>query len=240
MAIEKICSWRADADTDTSTDVLDLPSVAIIIPTLNEEKYIGRPTLESLRKQTLPSSSFELLVVDSNSTDRTQDIAKSYGANVISAGRGKLTARDIGIRAANTDLIVSCDADCYYPPSWIEKTLAAFKDNSNVVGVTGPRLYDKSFTHDLTRLFYSACWRFFGSNSAFLRKAYFMSGGFNLSIDQTDSKKMIDEEEVLFRNRLAAFGNIEYQPDNPIYTSSRRFSRKDKSFCMAIAKGERF
>ena len=210
----------------------------IIIPTLNEEKYLSR-TLESLKNQTVHC---ETLIVDSNSIDRTLDIAKSFEASVISAGRGKLTARDVAIRAVKSDVIISCDADCFYPPRWVENTLAAFKDG--VVGVTGPRYYDtRQEFRDLQSAFYDKCWRLFGSNSAFLRNCYLMSGGFDLSINQQDSKAMVDEEEVLFRNRLAAFGDVIYQPENPIITSTRRFGffgKGDKEFLRSKAAGERF
>ena len=42
--------------------------ISVVIPAYNEEKDLGE-CLESLKNQTLPSSNFELIVVDNNSTD---------------------------------------------------------------------------------------------------------------------------------------------------------------------------
>lgn len=213
------------------------PACSIVLPTLNEEKYLGR-TLESLKKQSF--SNYELIIADSASIDKTLEIAKSYDAQVISCPRGKLTARDIGIRAAKGAVIIAADADCEYPESWLGNTMAEFKDNT-VVAVTGPRLYEgHSYIQELQLIFYWQCWRLFGSNSAFRNDAYFMSGGFNLSINQFDSQLMVNEEEVLFRDRLAAFGRIVYQEWNPVKTSTRRYSMKDMQFSEAIRNGERF
>lgn len=214
-----------------------MPACSIVLPTLNEEKYLRR-SLDSLKNQTF--CDYELLVLDSHSTDKTQDIAKSYGAEVISCQKGKLNARHDGIRAAKGPIIIAADADCQYPDSWLGLVMAEFKDNT-VVGVTGPRLYEgNAYIQELQEIFYWKCWRMFGSNSAFRKETYSMCGGFNLSIDQQDSKSMVDEEEVLFRDRLAAFGRVIYQEFNAVLTSARRFKRNDMLFSQAIAAGERF
>ena len=233
----KVCrrSATATARTNAHPAVLLVMSHVVILPTLNEGAYLSR-TLASLEIQTCRS---ETLVVDSHSTDKTREVAEKFDCKVIDAPRGKLNARHLGILKAEADIIVSCDADTIYPPRWLENTIAAFKDDS-VVGVTGPRLYSNVWVNDAQRAFYEYCWRFFGSNSAFLRKAYFMSGGFNLSIDQQDSKKMVDEEEVLFKERLQAFGKVVYQPDNPIITSARRFGSSDKDFKDQVKAKQRF
>lgn len=53
----------------------NLPLVSVIIPTLNEEKNIGR-CLESIRKQTYPKDKIEIIVVDNDSTDKTREIVR--------------------------------------------------------------------------------------------------------------------------------------------------------------------
>ncbi len=55
---------------------------ALIIPALNEEAAIG-PTLDALRGAPLA----QLIVVDNGSTDRTAEVARSHGAQVVSAPR---------------------------------------------------------------------------------------------------------------------------------------------------------
>lgn len=87
--------------------------VSIVIPAFNEEDNI-LTTLKSILTQNILykyKDYFECIVVDNESTDRTADIARQY-CQVISAPRGKLNARDAGIKHASGDIIVSCDADC--------------------------------------------------------------------------------------------------------------------------------
>jgi glycosyltransferase involved in cell wall biosynthesis len=82
--------------------------VSVIIPTHNEAQAIGRVLAD------LPSDLVtEVLVVDSNSTDRTAEIAEKMGARVLNEprhgyGRACLT----GLAAANTpDIVVFLDGD---------------------------------------------------------------------------------------------------------------------------------
>ena len=59
---------------------------SIIIPTYNAEKQM-RDLCEALRSQTISS---ELLVIDSSSSDRTVEIAESFGAKVLVVRSGGL------------------------------------------------------------------------------------------------------------------------------------------------------
>lgn len=209
----------------------------IVLCTLNEEKYILR-TLESLNAQTARKDA-KILLIDSNSTDATVAISKPHVDKALVAERGKLTARDYGTRMADTGVVVSCDADTFYPPDWLANTLLEFQLDKEVVAVTGPRVMEHplgSIQGHLSQL----VWRLYGSNSAYLKKAYEMSGGFDLSINQRDSQTMVNEEEVLFRDRLAAFGRVVYQPFNPVYTSARRFVNNDREYNESRHAGQRF
>ena len=56
------------------------PAISVVIPAFNEEKYLPA-CLEALKKQTFKN--YELIVVDNNSTDKTAQIAKKFGARVV-------------------------------------------------------------------------------------------------------------------------------------------------------------
>jgi len=56
---------------------LDEPFVSIIVPTRNEEKYIGQ-CLKSLASQTYPKDKFEVIIVDGLSEDKTLQVVKSF------------------------------------------------------------------------------------------------------------------------------------------------------------------
>jgi glycosyltransferase involved in cell wall biosynthesis len=87
--------------------------ISVVIPCYNAEPFLAE-ALESVMKQTRPVD--EVLVVNDGSTDRSAEIARSYGAEVISIGRnsGNAAARNAGIQSARGDLIAWLDADDYW------------------------------------------------------------------------------------------------------------------------------
>lgn len=81
--------------------------ISIIIPTYNEEKYLPN-LLSSIKKQIF--TDYEVIIADNNSTDRTLDIAKEFGAKITSGGLpGK--GRNEGAKIANGNLFLFLDAD---------------------------------------------------------------------------------------------------------------------------------
>ncbi len=83
-------------------------SVAII--TLNEEENLPR-TLESV-KDLVRELGGEIVIVDSGSTDRTLDIAREYGAKVLSESwKGFAAQKNSAIEKCGGDWILSLDAD---------------------------------------------------------------------------------------------------------------------------------
>jgi glycosyltransferase involved in cell wall biosynthesis len=85
--------------------------VSVVIPTINEEKTIG-DVIAGLKKL----DDVEIFVVDTNSTDRTREIAESMGCTVISEprrgyGRGYKT----GLERVTGEIIVCMDGDGTYP-----------------------------------------------------------------------------------------------------------------------------
>jgi len=192
----------------------------------NEEGYIGE-TLESLRKQPLYRRSDDVLltVVDSKSTDRTVEIARRYADRVWTASRGKLSARDLGTRRSDADIIVSTDSDTLYKKGWLSNLLAPFSD-PEVVAVHGPKLsrdwFWKPWRAWWSGVFHRHSGIFSATNSAFRRSAYIKAGGFDLSVDQFErGGELNQEEERNFLKRLERVGKVEYVPVAPL-TSERQ------------------
>jgi glycosyltransferase involved in cell wall biosynthesis len=85
-------------------------TLSVVIITHNEEANIGR-TLESV-KTLVCDGKGEVIVVDSGSTDRTLEIAKSFGAKVfVEEWKGYAAQKNLGIAKATGDWILSLDAD---------------------------------------------------------------------------------------------------------------------------------
>jgi glycosyltransferase involved in cell wall biosynthesis len=93
--------------------------VSIVIPTLNEEKYLPS-LLQSLQEQTL--SDFEIIVADANSQDATREIAGSYGCQVVAGGR-IAQGRNAGARHAGGEFILFLDADITVAPAFLDELM---------------------------------------------------------------------------------------------------------------------
>src|SRR5438094_2658981 len=84
--------------------------LSVVIITHNEEANLPR-TLESV-KPLVSDGKGEIIVVDSGSTDRTVEIAKSFGAKVfIEEWKGYAAQKNSGIDKTSGDWILSLDAD---------------------------------------------------------------------------------------------------------------------------------
>jgi dolichol-phosphate hexosyltransferase len=95
--------------------------ITVIIPCLNEEQGIG----EVLKR--MPDFVDEIIVVDNGSTDRSSDVARGFGAQVIREDvRGYGRAYKTGFDSAGGDIIITLDGDHSYPPDAISYLLEAF------------------------------------------------------------------------------------------------------------------
>jgi glycosyltransferase involved in cell wall biosynthesis len=95
--------------------------ITVIIPCLNEEQGI-----EQVLKR-LPEFVDELIVVDNGSTDRTSEVARTFGAQVIREDvRGYGRSYKTGFASATGDIIITLDGDHSYPPDAISYLLEAF------------------------------------------------------------------------------------------------------------------
>jgi hypothetical protein len=104
------------------------PSVSVIIPARNEQASLAS-CLESLAGQS--GVTFEILVVDDGSTDRTADIARSFpGVRVLQPGplrpgwSGKNNAVTTGADHAAGEWLLFTDADTVHAPGSLASALA--------------------------------------------------------------------------------------------------------------------
>jgi glycosyltransferase involved in cell wall biosynthesis len=92
--------------------------VSIIIPTYNSESTLEDCLWSIIKNKTVKS--YEILVCDAGSSDRTLEIAKRYADNVL-MGKPKMINRNIGIENAKGRIILFTDSDCLVPIDWIDK-----------------------------------------------------------------------------------------------------------------------
>ena len=115
---------------------MNLPSITVLVAAYNEEEGIG-PTLAELR-ETLGDCYF--LVVDGNSSDKTVQISKEYGADVIlqkGIGKGSAIAQAIDHITHDPKYVVFTDADFTYPAEYLIDMLSILERNPNIGMVLG-------------------------------------------------------------------------------------------------------
>lgn len=124
---------------------------SIIIPAHNEEAAVAA-AIGALKTQTVPRESYEIIVVDNNSTDHTAEVARSAGADIVVFKKepGTNIARQAGFRASHGEIVAFLDSDCLPPPDWLARIESGLKKGSAVL-ISGP--YDYGFKSPLTRWF---------------------------------------------------------------------------------------
>ncbi|AKH43947.1 glycosyltransferase involved in cell wall biosynthesis [Altererythrobacter atlanticus] len=117
------------------TDQLPL---SVIIPVWNGEKEIPL-LLDALADQTAPADTYEVIVVDNGSSDRTVAVARDYPFVRVERETkpGSYAARNHAVAKASGQFLLFTDADCVPAPDWIAQALVYAKihgDNCLVGG----------------------------------------------------------------------------------------------------------
>lgn len=134
---------------------IDYPTITVIVPARNEEKYINN-CLTGILAQDYPKDLLEIIVVDDASEDATAQIVKNiaFTDNRLkliqllpnsqeTAFKKRAIEKAIGI--ASGEWIVCTDADCVHPKQWLH-SLAAIFTNPTVKFVAAPVSYHTSTT----------------------------------------------------------------------------------------------
>lgn len=147
--------------------------VSVVVPAYNAAATLDE-TLASLFAQT--HRPYEIIVVDDGSTDRTADLLRAYGRDVVVVTKpngGLASARNAGCGAATGDYIAFLDADDLAMPTRIELQAACLDSNPEVVLCFSEfsAFGDQSFEHYMRR-YYSEVPRSPRDNVSFFGKAF--------------------------------------------------------------------
>lgn len=202
-----------------------MAKISVVIPAYNEEKYIGR-TLESLKKQTLKP--YEVIVVNNDSRDKTEEVAKSMGAEVVFEKEKSIgAARKAGFEKAQGDIIATTDADTILPKDWLLRMAKTFLGDSRIVALGGTYKFD-SPKHQLTVKLISEIWilcdkilnfgnNIPGVNMAVKKEAYNKIGGFRKNYNYY--------EDLDLSLRLRKIGKTVFLKNLVVITSYRRYAK---------------
>lgn len=205
------------------------PRISIIIPAFNEEKYIGK-TLESVKYAMQiygNTDEVEIIVVNNNSSDRTEGIAKQYGATVVFAKeRCIATVRNKGAKAAKGGIIGFLDADSLITPNMFNSINDTMSSGKYIGGGT-----DIKFNRSSLGLFCTLCVTVFpfrwllgiAGGLLFTRKETFEElGGFDESLYCAEDAKLALELKSYGKQKGKKFKII---TSDYIVTSTRTFDQ---------------
>ncbi len=197
-------------------------SLSIIIPTKNEERYLGR-LLRSIEKQTFQP--LEVIVADAHSTDRTRDLAHMHGAKVVDGGLPGI-GRNRGASVAKGEVLLFLDADVELTEAdFLQKAVIAFIKNdydiatADVLPLTNKRF--DVFAHEVYNKFVHVMGSRFPHAAGFFimvkKQIHHRIGGFDESVIFCE-----DHDYAMRAAKVSKFGFLD---SLKIPVSTRRLDR---------------
>jgi glycosyltransferase involved in cell wall biosynthesis len=192
--------------------------------------------------------SWELIVADNGSTDRTNEVVREYAAvserpvrGICMPGRGVSYARNAGWQAAESDVVTYIDDDCYPAEGYLDAVFECFAKEPRL-GFVGGRilLHDPSdrritIQESLERQFFAPdsfipVGVFHGANLAFRRAALTEVGGFD---PWFGAGALFTGEDAELAARISAAGwKGAYDPTPLVYHHHRRKTARDEWWLM--------
>lgn len=209
----------------------DMPSISVIIPAFNEERYLPA-TLQAVGKSALLLRSrdgvnTEVIVVDNNSADSTANVARSLGARVVVESKHNIArVRNSGAAAARGQVLIFLDADTYMP----EELLPCIHRALAVPGCLGGAVDTEYRPKKQSIRVYLGLWRVLGravgmaqgATQFYLRDTFTVLGGYD------ESLFMGEDVEFYARVRKHARhvgGSVRFIDEVKVLPSCRRFDQ---------------
>ena len=205
-----------------------MPTISVLIPAYNEEKYIAECLRHILKYKT--ENVTEVIVIDNASTDATASVASSFaGVKVLREDKKGLTAaRQCGLNGSTGDLLAFVDADTLVPENWFKQIDKAFSNDSRLVCLSGP--YDYYDLPNWQRFCVKAYWNIL-AYPAYLMIGYMVVGGnfvasrkALLAINGFDTKIAFYGEDADIGRRLHSQGRMQFSTHFYVPTSGRRIA----------------
>jgi glucosyl-dolichyl phosphate glucuronosyltransferase len=217
--------------------------ISVAICTYNREQYLPQ-LFNSILKQTLDKSKFEVILINNNSPGNTAelfeifknecpDILTSYA---VEAQQGLSFARNHAIGLAKFELITFLDDDAFIQEDYLEVCVKAFEAESKMDALGGKiLLHYESIIPKWENKFINSLLGFFdlgnspmafsrnnyprGSNMTFKTNIFEKIGLFNTSLGRTDKSMMGGEEKELFDRINKANLGVFYDPKAIVFHS---------------------
>lgn len=224
--------------------------ISIIIRTYNEEEYIER-LLISINKQKI-NTNYELIIVDSESTDNTVKICKKYNTKIITIKKEDFTfgkSLNLGIKNSKGDVCVFISGHCIpYNEYWLDELVKPLKIKN--VGLC----YGKQIGNNRTKISEHVIFKkWFPNNNLGIQNNSFCNNA-NCSIKKEIwNKTKYDEhvtglEDIVFGNEIMKRGwklyynynSIVYHIHNETYKKIRNRYKRESITYSSLYKYEKF
>ena len=233
---------------------MPLPKLSVILPTFNRADSLKR-ALDALLRQTAMPGSYEVVVVDNNSTDGTATVVALINdprLRLIAESRQGLSfARNAGLAAARGDIVAFTDDDVEVAPDWVETIIASLARHPEVDGLGGRVLPSWQCGRpgwltrehwaplalqdhgDSRRIFDSATpIGLIGANVAFRREVFDRVGAFSPDVQRVKDGIGSTEDHELLTRLYGSGGRMLYLPKMLVMTRvpgdrcDRRYHRR--------------
>jgi glycosyltransferase involved in cell wall biosynthesis len=189
-------------------------AVSVIVPTRNRPEAL-RQCLAALAAQDMPLTQFEVLICDDGSEEDVRTVAEQAQQGGLQVRylrqppRGPATARNLGIRNAQAEIIAMTDSDTLPDRAWLRNLVETINAHPEAVGVEG-KVYAENVGDfgplgegptNLSGGVFLTC------NCAYRREALFQAGGFDESFPYPAY------EDTDLAARAGQLGSILWQPN---------------------------
>ena len=226
-------------------------SISVVISTYNRSTYLTK-AIDSLVCQAMPADSFEIIIVDNNSTDRTQELVAPYCRSsqptiryVKEPQQGLSFARNRGAQEAHGSKVAFLDDDAIADKAWLTELIRVYRQYPGAGAVGGkiklswPIEKPSWLTHNL-EISYGAL-DFgdkiqelhyprtpFGGNFSIPRELFLTLGGFNKALGRSSTHLLSSEEVYLCQLMEQRGKKVYYAPQALVYHTvlPERLNRK--------------
>ncbi|MCC5877053.1 MAG: glycosyltransferase [Candidatus Sumerlaeia bacterium] len=206
----------------------DIPTVSVIIPTLDEERNIRGAIRNAMR-----SGAHEVIVVDGMSRDRTVPLARRAGARIVTVPRGvgRASQMNAGAEVATGDVLLFLHADTRLKRNALRSMQRSVANDTGLIGGGFHRKFRSpskflAFTSEFGNYRAAHLGWFLGDQAIFVqRESFHRIGGYTTTAQ-------FDDLEFSSRLRKAG-GTTLIRPG--VLTSARRFQMGKASVAMRDA-----
>ena len=197
--------------------------LSIIIPTLNEEKYLPK-LLESIKKQTFKD--YEIIVADNNSKDKTREIARKHKCKIVNGGIPSV-ARNNGAKIAKGGMMLFIDADCIINKSFLQEAFKEIKGKNLDAAGCYVQPLSKRISDDIMFSLFNF-WIYI-TQSFYPNAAYgiFCKKDLHRKIKGFDESIRLSED-MDYVKRASKYGKFGIPKSAKIYASVRRFDEEGR------------